>query len=360
MRAALFRGAGGRRPGRGAVLAAAALALRLCGPAAAAAQETPPPAAEPEAPTRLRVVRGAPPGLWEGVRSAAARAARRLWQREEPSAVRGNALLASGDPPGAVEAYDEAEKAVPASGEAPAALAHDRATALLHQGPQQAPRALEESHRALEGPDGAVRALGAYDAALALESMGDPAQAIAAYGRALALDADDEDAKVNLELLLREEERKKRQPSPQGSPQDSKEPQKPGDDPRGKAPSPSAQGEKNGAGQPQGPQPQDNKGPDKGGPDPRAKAQEDPAQKPPDAPAPPKPGGESKAEGGSEGGHAAAGRDREAGRSAPQPQDLREAQRLLDALRAGEKNLQTWRFGKRVRDAQRSHAEKDW
>ena len=38
-----------------------------------------------------------------------------------------------------------------------------------------------------------------------------------------------------------------------------------------------------------------------------------------------------------------------------------EAERLLDALRAGEKNLQVWRFAKDKRkEARRSDAEKDW
>ena len=43
------------------------------------------------------------------------------------------------------------------------------------------------------------------------------------------------------------------------------------------------------------------------------------------------------------------------------PVDRSEAERLLDALRAGEKNLQVWRFAKDKRkEARRSDAEKDW
>ena len=42
------------------------------------------------------------------------------------------------------------------------------------------------------------------------------------------------------------------------------------------------------------------------------------------------------------------------------PMDRSEAQRLLDALRAGEKNLQVWRFGKQKAKERRSDVEKDW
>jgi hypothetical protein len=41
--------------------------------------------------------------------------------------------------------------------------------------------------------------------------------------------------------------------------------------------------------------------------------------------------------------------------------DRSEAQRLLDALRASEKQLQTWRFAKKKTDVRkRSDPEKDW
>src|SRR5206468_9484618 len=39
--------------------------------------------------------------------------------------------------------------------------------------------------------------------------------------------------------------------------------------------------------------------------------------------------------------------------------DRSEAQRLLDALQAGEKNLQVWRFTRKKRERQ-SDVEKDW
>ena len=42
------------------------------------------------------------------------------------------------------------------------------------------------------------------------------------------------------------------------------------------------------------------------------------------------------------------------------PMDRSEAQRLLDALGAGEKNLQVWRFGKEKAKEPRHDVEKDW
>jgi len=41
--------------------------------------------------------------------------------------------------------------------------------------------------------------------------------------------------------------------------------------------------------------------------------------------------------------------------------DRSEAERLLDALRADEKNLQPWRFAReKTKERQRRDAEKDW
>ncbi|MFL5414066.1 MAG: hypothetical protein ACJ79D_22075, partial [Myxococcales bacterium] len=76
-------------------------------------------------------------GFW----TQAGRAVRRLWEKPEPSVVTGNALAASGDVDGALKAYEKAK--VPENSPADAALALDRASALLRRGDtDSAPRAL--------------------------------------------------------------------------------------------------------------------------------------------------------------------------------------------------------------------------
>jgi tetratricopeptide (TPR) repeat protein len=275
----------------------------------------------------------------------AKRAARRLWEREEPNATRGNALAAGGEVEKALQAYDAAEKTLPPESPAAGALAHDRASALLKQGPAEAPHALAEANRALSSPDAATRALGAYDAALALEGAGNSEQAIAAYARALALDPADADSKVNLELLLREEERKKKQRGDKSAQQDPQQPQKPGEDQ--KQAQPKQQDQKGGnegeqrqaRNDPQGKEKQDDQG----------QKEQRPGERGP---------GEAKPEG--QEARPQGQKPESTAQASAQPLDRSEAQRLLDALRGSEKNLQVWRFGKRAKDPRRKEAVKDW
>ena len=55
-----------------------------------------------------------------------------------------------------------------------------------------------------------------------------------------------------------------------------------------------------------------------------------------------------------------AGENKDLQAAGARPMDRSEAQRLLDALRAGEKNLQVWRFGKEKAKERRQDVEKDW
>jgi Mg-chelatase subunit ChlI len=163
--------------------------------------------------------------------------------------------------------------------------------------------------------------------------MGQPDEAVRQYGAALALDPDDVDSKVNLELLLRTQRQPRQnpvgkpseeQPRKQGA-QQKPEPQK-GDAPRKQEQSAP---QKASPGQQPDPQQKD---------DPQGHAgqqqERNPEQKPQAA----------TPEAGSE-----------------KPLDRTEAQRLLDALRASEKNLETWRFAKKKTEVRtRSDPEKDW
>ncbi|MFL5373054.1 MAG: tetratricopeptide repeat protein [Myxococcales bacterium] len=281
-------------------------------------------------------------GFW----TQAGRAVRRLWEKPEPSVVTGNALAASGDVDGAIKAYEGAK--VPENSPADAALAFNRASALLRRGDTDAaPRALADSTKALQQGDASVKPLAAYDLGYALEQSGKPEEAVNAYAQALALDPTDRDAKVNLELLLKEEQRNKKQQQSVGRPDEQKNQKQQGKDDKQKkqqggqpqdnqAPKPGeekkndkAQASKNGK-----QQDQDQKGDQ--GKEQRSSAQEQPDREPTQD-----------------------GKARRTGKEPDKSLDRSEAQRLLDALQAGEKNLQVWRFTRKKRERQ-SDVEKDW
>ena len=268
-------------------------------------------------------------------------AVRRLWKQEEPHALAGNAKAAAGDVDGALADYDEAEKKLPA-GDPQAALAFDRSSALLKGAQEAAPKALEQALRAGESSDPSLRAKAAYNAALALEQAGKPEEAIKAYGQALSLDPGDVDSKVNLELLLRTDEQKKQQSAGPQDPDAKKKPQ----DQKAKDQQ-KAQGEKKDEQEKKDQQEQQKK-------------EEDEKKKQEEKEAQPKPQEQKDKEQKEQQQQADKDKPPEK-QEAPQEQLGRsEAQRLLDAARAGEKNLQTWRFGKKADPRKRHAAEKDW
>jgi len=263
------------------------------------------------------------------------RALRRLLEKPEPNVSKGNARAAAGDVEGALNAYEKAD--VPEHGPRAAALAHDRASALLRAGDAQlAPQAVQEANRGLAEGDAPLKAISAYDLGYALEQSGRPDDAIAAYARALQLDPEDRDSKVNLELLLREEERKQKQPHPGGQPEKEKKQPQAGKDDKQKQQGPQEQQKDQ---QKQAGQDQDGK---QSGQKQQA-GQEQQQGQAQEQPQPDKPGEKKELQ--------AAGN---------RPMDRSEAQRLLDALRAGEKNLQVWRFGKQKAKERRTDVEKDW
>jgi len=242
-------------------------------------------------------------------------AMKRLYEKEDPEVAQGNALEAQGDPDGALKEYDKAREHLPDS----PALSLNRASTLLKMDPSKAPEAASEAGQAMQRGEGKLKAQAAYDLALATEAMGRPDEAIKAYAAALALDPDDADSKVNLELLLKSQEERK-QKQEQQQPQESKskqdQPQQQPDKAKGEQQQQQQQkqaGDKKEEQQPQQPQ--------------QAKQEEKKQPQPEEQ----------------------------------KPVDRSEAERLLDALRAGEKNLQVWRFAKDKRkEARRGEVEKDW
>ena len=281
------------------------------------------------APERVVMVakQSEPPGVLAQVRKSLVRAARRLYQREDDDVARGNALAAEDDPEGALREYDRARTRLPDDPR----LSYDRATVMLKIDPSKAATAASEATQALQHGDASLKPKAAYSLALANEAMGRAEEAIGHYGAALGLDPDDTDSKVNLELLLRTKE--ERRPNPAGQPrpdkpqqqsqQEKPQPQKADADQKQPQSSPQNEGERQQQqNQPQQPQDQ--------GAEQQAQQQQ-PKQE---------------------------NRPRRA--TSDKPVDRSEAQRLLDALRASEKNLEIWRFAKKGEAKRRSDPEKDW
>ncbi|HWE24308.1 MAG TPA: tetratricopeptide repeat protein [Myxococcales bacterium] len=257
---------------------------------------------------------------------------RRLYEKPEPHVAEGNARATHGDVDGALMEYEKAR--VPEHGPQAGALAHDKASALLRAGDAQlSGRAIQEANRALSEGDAQLKSQAAYDLGYALEQAGRPDDAIAAYGRALEFDPSDRDAKVNLELLLHEEQRKKQQPQPSGQKEDEKKQQANKD-----------QSRKQQSQQQQNQQQKDQR-------QSKSDQQQQGQQGQPKQ-------GEDQQSAGQQSGKT--GENKELQAAGSRPMDRTEAQRLLDALRAGEKNLQVWRFGKQKAKEHRQDVEKDW
>jgi Mg-chelatase subunit ChlI len=242
----------------------------------------------------------------------------RLYEKEDPDVLRGNALAAQNDAESALHEYDKAREHLPDS----AGLSFNRASALLKLDPGKAPEAASEAAQALQKGDAHLKPQAAYDLALAIEAMGHPDEAMKAYALALGLDPEDRDSKVNLELLLKtQEERKQKQQLGQQQPDKKKQ--------QGKDDQQKQKGEQEQKDQQKEQGQQEEK---------KEQAEQQQGAK------------EEKAE-----------KKKEQQQAEEKPVDRSEAERLLDALRAGEKNLQVWRFAKDKRkEARRSEPERDW
>ncbi len=254
---------------------------------------------------------------------------RRLYQKEEPHAAQGNALAAEGKAQEALDAYQQVQ--VPEDSPAEGAVAFDRSGALLKLGAESAPKAVQEASRALEKGAPPLKSQAAYQLGLGLEQLGKPEEAMTAYAQALQLDSTDQDAKVNLELLLRSKKEEKKKEKSQDS-EKKKESQKSSE-------------QKDDQKQQGGKDQKDQKKSEEEG---EKKKQEQSQGKPKEAEKKDEKPGEQK-------------KDQEQKPGQPQPLDRSEAQRLLDALRSGEKNLQVWRFAqKKTKEGKRPDAAKDW
>jgi len=230
------------------------------------------------------------------------------FEAEQPEVRAGNEAIRAGDPAAALPRYDSAEREVGPRAE----IDFDRGNALHAAGrPEEARSAWKKAADQAQAPL-ASRAL--QNTANALDQAGDQPGAIRALGEALRRDPANEDARYNLEVLLR------RKAEGKGAPRD------PGDQgarrPDGE-PKPGAGGKQDR--QEAGPQGQ---APEPGGNEKQQEGQrQDGRQEQP------------RRDAGTGGAGDQRGQDRDGAAGRPEPAGKLDAERLLDALRSRERTM---------------------
>jgi Ca-activated chloride channel homolog len=236
------------------------------------------------------------------------------FQEEERNVREGNERLASGDPAEALRSYQAAEERAGARAE----IEYDRGDALYRLG--RAAEAADAWRRAREKGPAPLASRASQNAGTALAAGGDREGAMAAFAEALRQDPGNEDARYDLEVLLRrkqaeEEQRKVGEPQSQAGQGAQPKPGQGTDDRSGQGREP----ERSAAGQ--GPQDPRDGSPSAGEPPPPERA--DGAASRPDAPVSPQ-----------------------------------EAARILDAFRAREQAMPLQ--GVERRRARRADGDRDW
>jgi Ca-activated chloride channel homolog len=233
--------------------------------------------------------------------------------KEEEHVREGNEALLAGDAPRALSRYEAAERAV---GERPE-LDFDRAHAARALGRDE--EADAHLRRAADRGEPRLASRALQNLGRARAGRGDREGALAAYAEALLADPGNEDARHDLEVLLRREEAEERRTPGDGA-------AKPGDPQPGRGPAPSQPGA-----------------------DPAQRERPSPGvdEKPAGAPEPRPDGGGTRGDGA-------------AGDAAPE-RTRQEAERLLDALRARERDLPVLRGeGRERKGGGRADADQDW
>ena len=267
---------------------------------------------------------------------AAALLAAAPFTTEQPRVREGNERLLSGDPAAALERYQEAERELGPRPE----LDFDRGDALSAQGKHAEAR--EAWKKALEADRaGPLSSRALQNMGNALDAAGDHEGAARAFADALRRDPANEDARYNLEVLQRRKAGGKGKPKDEGQ-DGSRRPQA--------APEP-GQGQQ-GKDQPERPQ----------GQQPR------PEQQPGGQPDRPKDerrraGDQERREQGTQGqepqaGERKPGQDGERAAARPEGLGRQDAERLLDALRARERNMPLGPAGRK--EPRRRDVAKDW
>jgi tetratricopeptide (TPR) repeat protein len=266
-------------------------------------------------------------------------------EKNHPLVEEGREAFQDGKYEDALKAFDEAKKALPSS----AAVDYNRGNALYKLGRLE--EAKEAYLRAQSTDKGELRQKDFYNLGNTYAQMGDRTEAIRAYRKALTLDPKDPDARHNLEVVL------KNLPPPKTSPDggtDGGAPDagKDGGSDAGHVDAGSQEGSGDGGTQDGGARSQSGEGGKSdaglgdGGAqqgDPQAMSMDAGAQ----TPEPPlRDGGTPEPE-----------RLRDGGTAIPVGMSREEAERLLDAMKQHERNLQLWKFQQK---RPRKPNEKDW
>jgi tetratricopeptide (TPR) repeat protein len=237
------------------------------------------------------------------------------FQAEHPEVRAGNQALQGGDPAAALPRYDAAEREAGPHPE----IDFDRGNALQQAGRAEEARAAWKKAADQAPAPLASRAL--QNTASSLDAAGDGAGAIRALGESLRRDPGNEDARYNLEVLLRRKADGKGAPK-QGGDQGARRPDG--------SPQPG----------PGGTQGRPEAGSQGGRPEPRAGEPQQDGQQQDRRPEPPRrEAGTGPADEGQ-----GAKRDGKAGR--PDPVGKQDAERLLDALRSRERTMPLGPAGK--------------
>jgi len=288
--------------------------------------------------------RGAGPAVGAGLVLLLAGPASALgpFETNPPGVERGLKAYDEGRFEDALRAFQDAEREAPGN----PALEYNRGNALYRLG--RFDEARESYRRAADSAGTSLKERDLYNMGNALASLGDTQGAIGAYRKALVLEPQDEAARHNLEVLLRKIPPPKSQSSDGGTDGGSPDAgQRDGGSDGGQG-----DGGQSGDGGTQRGDAGTRGGADAGQADGGSQAQQ-------------RTGAEQ--DGGTDGGS----RPDQPDAGAPEPEQLRdggvgraggfdrsEAERLLDAMRQNERNLQLWRFQQKKR--QRKPDEKDW
>lgn len=300
-----------------------------------------------------------------------------LFGAQEPRVQDGNARYAKGDYQKSLDAYDAALGENPPSPE----LHFDRGDALYKLGKPD--EAGEEFKKALDTRDPAFKARDYFNLGNAWLQQKKLPEAIESYRRSLELDPSDQGAKHNLELALQSQKQQKDSKDGQGDKKDDKGGESKKDDKKSEDKKDQQQSkndkkdDKKDQGKPDQPgqkdggedqqqakedQPKDDK-PDGGSEPQQAKQDQDQKQK--DKAEQQKKDEQQKAEGQpkpepSGGDEKESEAENEPAGQAGQPKALskKDAERILDAMKASEKQLQMWQLQAKERHPR--SAEKDW
>lgn len=257
---------------------------------------------------------------------------------EQPRVKEGNEKLLSGDAAAALERYEQAERE---AGPRPE-IDYDRGHALHALGRHAEAR--EAWRRALDGDrDGALSSRALQNMGNALDAMGDLEGAARATAEALRRDPTNEDARYNLEVLQRRKDRGKGKPEDEGQ-----------DQARRQGPPEQGQGQ---------PQPRQDRPPEQAQQqtqgEQRKPGDDRQGQRPDEGQDERRPAGEDERQGrGKDGAAQAEERPPAADGQRPEAIGRQEAEKLLDAMRARERNMPTMPEARKA--GRKREVQRDW